>query len=206
MPNAVRKIVKIIDSRFLVPFVDVFPAWVTPNLITSFRLILIFPIIITILTQAWPFFIFLYLVSLFSDSFDGALSRKRNLHTKFGSAFDPVVDKLLHATLFIFLIPFAPILISAIILADFIILIGGWLTIKHFNRIKKDLPIKGANSFGKLKVLFQGALIINFYCYQIFFPTALLWQTAIFLTFCTLILSALSIIKYAFTLMRIKYN
>lgn len=206
MSAAGQKTRDFINSRLLPRIISWFPVWVTPNMITGFRLVLILPIVIAILLHLWSIFLVLYLLSLFSDCLDGALSRKRNLHSKFGAAFDPVVDKTLHSILFFFLLPFAPVLIGAIILADVIVLVGGGITISHFKKTKRELPIKGANYFGKMKVLCQGAVIFLLYGFEIFPKLLFLWPFALTLIIFTLFFSALSIIRYAFDLMRIKYN
>jgi len=159
-----------------------------------------------IIAHLWGYFIIIYLLSLLSDGLDGALARKRNVKSDFGAKLDPVVDKIIHATLFIFLIPFAPIFILSIIALDLIILLGGWIVIYHFKNKKDALPIKGANYFGKLKVISQGLLIILLYCYQIFPQTIYTWPLAIILIIFTLFFSALSIIGYAFALIRLNYN
>lgn len=178
------------------------PQRIKPNHITGLRLFLIIPIIICLWMKLWALFIALYLFALASDYIDGVIARKRGHVTKFGAVFDPVVDKLLHIVLLAFLLPFAPFLIGAIILLDLIILSGGWIVIHHYNKTKKALPIKGAHLFGKLKVVFQGLLIILLYCFMIFPQTIAAWPAALIIILLVILFSALTIIRYALDLMR----
>ncbi|MDO8511792.1 MAG: CDP-alcohol phosphatidyltransferase family protein [bacterium] len=184
--------------------INLIPRRISPNHITGFRFFLIAPIVYCIWQQLWLYFVILYFLALFSDYLDGILARERGLVTKFGSALDPVADKLLHIVVLGFLVPFAPVLIGAIILLDIIVLFGGWMVIHNFNKKNKILHIKGANIFGKVKVILQGLVIILLYCYQIFPQTLFTWPVAIILIIFTLIFSALSILDYAFALMRAK--
>jgi CDP-diacylglycerol--glycerol-3-phosphate 3-phosphatidyltransferase len=184
--------------------IKLIPRGISPNHITGLRFFLIAPIIYCIWQQQWLYFVILYILALFSDYLDGILARQRGLTTKFGATLDPVVDKLLHIAIFCFLIPFAPILISTIILLDIVVLFGGWMVIHNFNKNNKNLYIKGANIFGKLKVIFQGLVIIVLYCYQIFPQTIFSWPISIILIIFTIIFSALSIFQYANDLMREK--
>ena len=180
------------------------PTWVTPNAITSFRLVLIAPIIACALTQRWYLFIFLYLLTLISDALDGTLARFRNSQTSFGSKYDPVVDKILHVLLFVLVFFDFPIGIGLIILLDIIILVGGYIVISHHKFVRRVLPINGANIFGKYKVLTQGITIFFLYFVKIFSSFSEYKYIPRFFAIVTIFLSIMSIYQYAIDLINAK--
>lgn len=61
----------------------------------------------TTLSWRWGFTagLLLFVAAAITDYFDGAIARKRNLITDFGTLMDPVADKVLMAAAFICLIP-----------------------------------------------------------------------------------------------------
>lgn len=78
-----------------------------PNLLTSFRLVII-PIFIATYYSGYIFSnlicVALFTVACITDWFDGYIARSLNQETRFGAFFDPVADKLLVASAFIVLI------------------------------------------------------------------------------------------------------
>ena len=65
-----------------------------PNILTIFRLLLVFPLILFIEIKR-PFIVFLLIiVGGLSDYFDGLIARKLNLKTRLGAVLDPLSDKI----------------------------------------------------------------------------------------------------------------
>ncbi len=73
----------------------VFPKWVTPNMVTIFRTLLIVPAVWLLIRQSyWPALVVFGLAALL-DFVEGALSEIRDMKTKFGAFLDPLSDKVL---------------------------------------------------------------------------------------------------------------
>ena len=127
-----------------------------PNKLTLLRNILIpFFVIFMSLPQewVWPYYtgLVIFIVAAITDFFDGHISRKKNLITKFGKIMDPLADKLLISAGFIMLtgLNVIPGWITAIIVfRDFFV-----NAFRMFGADKgKDL---GAGPSGKLKTIFE---------------------------------------------------
>jgi len=122
--------------------------WNLPNLITSFRIVLI-PLFLYVYfenpEENLMYSVIIFFIAGFSDFLDGYLARKNNLVTPFGTVMDPLADKLMLLTALISyastgVIPYA-ILILVAIKESFMIL-GGIIVYKWG-------IINPANKFGK---------------------------------------------------------
>ena len=122
--------------------------WNLPNLITSFRIVLI-PLFLYLYfenpEENLLYSVIIFFIAGFSDFLDGYLARKNNLVTPFGTVMDPLADKLMLLTALISyastgVIPYA-ILILVGIKESFMIL-GGIIVYKWG-------IINPANKFGK---------------------------------------------------------
>lgn len=127
-----------------------------PNKLTCLRIILVplFVIAMCLPTEwVWPIYTALgiYIVAALTDFFDGYISRKKDLVTKFGKIMDPLADKLLVSTGFIMLTGFGiiPAWITVIIVfRDFFV-----NALRMFGTDNnKDLA---ASLSGKIKTMFQ---------------------------------------------------
>ena len=84
-----------------------FPSWITPNLLTLIRILLI-PIIYVLvyldtqllLAIAWFFFF----IACMTDYWDGLLARHTGTTTDFGKLMDPIADKILIISLLVLLV------------------------------------------------------------------------------------------------------
>jgi len=65
-----------------------------PNLITIFRILLIFPIIVFLEINFKSFVWFFIIIGGISDFADGFIAKKYNLKTKLGATIDPLADKI----------------------------------------------------------------------------------------------------------------
>lgn len=72
-----------------------------PNALTTFRLLLIGPFLLSFYHQHFVDAFYLFLLAGITDGIDGWLARHFNWQTPFGSFFDPLADKLLVACSFI---------------------------------------------------------------------------------------------------------
>lgn len=71
------------------------PEWITPNVLTTFRVMLT-PVVFWLLVhEAYRVGVCLFLFAALTDVLDGSLARTKNKITNFGIMADPLADKLL---------------------------------------------------------------------------------------------------------------
>ncbi len=131
-------------------FVPLVPKWITPNMITIFRMVTIPFILVSLLMNRYDIGVPLFLFSACTDALDGSIARLRNQVTEWGTFYDPLADKLLIGSVILLVVVkhTNPILGFLILFVDGLILLGGYY------RKKRGLPM-GSNIFGKTKMFFQ---------------------------------------------------
>lgn len=131
-----------------------------PNKLTVFRVILIIPFVIFLLTNIggdysdWIALV-IFIVASLTDMLDGKIARKYNLVTNFGKFMDPLADKLLVSAALICLIEMGRIpawIVVIIISREFII--SGFRLIASDNNI-----VIAASYWGKFKTTFQMIMV-----------------------------------------------
>lgn len=133
-----------------------------PNLLTTIRLLLvpIFPIVyFSNLENAHYFALIIFLIAGFTDFLDGYIARKYDVVSNFGTAFDPLADKLmlLIALFSLYLDHYIPLWVLIIMLVKECILILSGI----FLYTRKEKVIIPANIFGKLAtVVFSFAVVL----------------------------------------------
>ncbi|MEK7653106.1 MAG: CDP-alcohol phosphatidyltransferase family protein [Patescibacteria group bacterium] len=142
------------------------PHWVSPNHFTFVRLALIPLVLALISAKAFIFSLSLFVLAALCDSIDGALARERKMVTAWGLILDPIADKLLIilASLFLAIYYPWPNVLIAIVLLDFLMILGG-VALAIF-RPKKNLP--PADFWGKGKMVFQSAGMIAIFLFLAF--------------------------------------
>jgi len=131
-----------------------------PNLITIFRILLIFPIIVFLEINFKSLVWFLIIIGGISDFADGYIAKRYNLKTSLGTAIDPLADKIF------ILIAFTWLCTNQIIpFWSFSIIIFRELVVTSIRNSKKDfMP---AIRIAKYKSFFQFlALLLLFYPYD----------------------------------------
>jgi len=131
-----------------------------PNLITIFRILLIFPIIIFLEINLKSFVYLFIIIGGISDFADGFIAKKYNLKTSLGATIDPLADKIF------ILIPFTWLCINQIIpfWSFSIIIIREFFITSIRNSKRHGMP---AISIAKYKSFFQFlALLLLFYPYK----------------------------------------
>lgn len=139
------------------------PDFITPNLLTVLRAILVIPVIFLLLNEKYIWAIVVFIPAYLLDFVDGPLARVKNKVSLFGKLADPMADKILFLPVLIIIGPqFLPTYLIAIVFALEIILIslaflGGGLAKIFKVRLKP-----GANIFGKIKFALQttGAVLL----------------------------------------------
>ena len=98
-----------------------------PNIISTLRIIMVFPIAFFIWDEAYHTAFILMLIAGLSDALDGFLARTFHWQSKLGALLDPAADKLLLVSIFIIcgIKGFLPIWFVVLIFSrDIIIFIG----------------------------------------------------------------------------------
>ena len=141
--------------------------WNVPNIMTTFRVLLIIPFVIALLgaESGWfgeddfiPCIVadVIFLVASITDLLDGKIARKYQLVTNFGKFMDPLADKMLVSAGLICLVSMSRIpawVVIVIIAREFII--------SGFRLVASDAGIViAASYFGKWKTTFQMTLVI----------------------------------------------
>ncbi|MBP9761326.1 MAG: CDP-alcohol phosphatidyltransferase family protein [Candidatus Magasanikbacteria bacterium] len=129
----------------------VLPQWVTPNKMTTVRLLGIPVVVWIILHGDYLFGVILFLLLASTDALDGSLARTRNKITQFGMLYDPLADKLLIGSMVLVLVfqQFHYLLGLAVLGIEVaFILIAAVAKIKFHT-------VRAANLWGKIKMILQ---------------------------------------------------
>lgn len=136
-----------------------------PNKLTMLRIIMI-PVFI--LFAAWPVLPASYLIAglifaiaSFTDYLDGHIARKQGLVTDFGKFADPLADKILTTTAFIYMLVDGvchPLVLFIIITREFAV--SG---VRMVAAGSKESVVIAANWWGKGKTILQMLTIIAYY-------------------------------------------
>ncbi|MEK7615271.1 MAG: CDP-alcohol phosphatidyltransferase family protein [Patescibacteria group bacterium] len=131
-------------------FIPLIPRFVTPNMITIFRLlgtpIMIWFLLIENYTVAIPLFIFLAL----TDAIDGSLARLRHQITDWGTFYDPLADKILIGSVVLIVVAKHVNIVLALVILfmELVLILGGYIR-------KRKGKVTSANIFGKTKMFLQ---------------------------------------------------
>lgn len=131
-----------------------------PNKLTIFRVILIIPFVLFLLTDIggaagrW-IALAIFIIASLTDMLDGKIARKYNLVTNFGKFMDPLADKLLVCSALICLVSTEKIpawIVIIIIAREFII--------SGFRQVASDKGVViAAGYWGKFKTTFQMIMV-----------------------------------------------
>ncbi len=126
--------------------------WI-PNIISTLRIALVFPILILIKNGDFGWAIGLFWLAGLSDIADGYLAKRFNWNTRLGALLDPVADKLLVASLFISLAysQYIPLWLAAFVISRDVIIILGAIAYNFL-----VVPVQGEPTrISKLNTAFQ---------------------------------------------------
>ena len=135
-----------------------------PNVITAMRVLLVIPIAVGHYYEEYRNALFLFFVAGVSDALDGFLARRFNWRSRFGAIADPLADKLLLVTAFLFLTLNGQIflwLMLLVFLRDLVIVAGALAY--HYLRGAYDM---NPTWLGKLNTLIQIAFVLMIMLHQ----------------------------------------
>lgn len=127
------------------------PRSITPNQITTARVLLTPVVFLLILFGYYQTGVFLFIATAFTDAMDGSMARTRNQITKFGMLYDPLADKLLIGSMILLLVfQHFSFWLAIALLGIEIIFIATALIAKV-----KFKTVRAANVWGKIKMISQ---------------------------------------------------
>ncbi|CUS49037.1 MAG: CDP-diacylglycerol--glycerol-3-phosphate 3-phosphatidyltransferase [Idiomarinaceae bacterium HL-53] len=147
--------------------------WNVPNLLTSFRIVLI-PVFLIIFylpieyASFWAAVVFV--LAAITDGLDGYIARKLNQHTQFGAFLDPVADKIMVAAALVVVVEHHN---SLWVTIPALIIISRELTISALREWMAEIGQRDSvavSSLGKIKTTAQMVAL-----------TALLWNLNTFI-------------------------
>jgi CDP-diacylglycerol--glycerol-3-phosphate 3-phosphatidyltransferase len=131
------------------------------NQLTASRLVLAIVLFALIAFHSWLWCIIVFAVAAATDWFDGYLARKQGLTSTLGRVFDPLVDKVLVAGAFIFLLglPYdqtgiLPWMVTVVVARELII-----NALRNY--LESQGVIFGADWLGKFKMGLQCAVLLG---------------------------------------------
>lgn len=137
-----------------------------PNKLTMLRIILIpvFLVFVTVETipyrYLWAFLVFA--LACVTDYLDGTIARKYDLETDFGRFADPLADKVLTATAFLYMVLDGvchPLVLVLVLMREFAV--SG---VRMMAAGIKENTVIAANMGGKIKTVLQMLTIALYYC------------------------------------------
>jgi len=175
----------------------IIPGWITPNMISILRLMMI-PIIIALMALGnFGIALICFLLAAALDAIDGALARARHQISELGLILDPLADKLLIIAIIGFLLLVYPfkLLIIYVFIFDLLIMIVSAIRISRTKTIEAA-PIQASNVWGKSKMLSQVVGISLAFAWLIWPLTPLLYMSALII-WLSLVFQVKSAIAYA---------
>lgn len=142
-------------NKYLLKFL---PQWFTPNRLTVLRLILV-PVVYYLLTRGHLISGFVvFAIAALTDALDGARARTEHEITDFGKLMDPIADKLLIGSVFLYFgLEYVIVKIFLIVIGlEIIAVITSALAQRAVGR-----PM-GANVYGKIKMVLQTLAVTTF--------------------------------------------
>ena len=138
------------DTFMRYTFVPLVPRFVTPNMITIFRVMLTPFVLYFLFLNKYNIGVPLFLIAAFTDALDGSVARLRDQISEWGTFYDPLADKLLVGSVVILVVMehINPIFGALILFVDSVIMIGGYIR-------RRQGKLMGSNIFGKTKMFFQ---------------------------------------------------
>lgn len=131
-------------------FVPLVPNFVTPNMVTLFRIVCTPFVLWFLYTEQYSIGVPFFVLLAFSDALDGSLARIRNKITNWGTFYDPLADKvLIGSVVLLVVVKHVNVIFGLIIvIVEASIMLGG-----YFRKINGK--VTSANIFGKTKMVLQ---------------------------------------------------
>jgi cardiolipin synthase len=114
-----------------------------PNIISTIRILLVPPVVLTMLEQRWGVALPLFLIAGLSDGLDGFLARRYHWTSRLGAILDPIGDKLLMVSSYLVLgwLEILPVWLVALVILRDVVIMAGTLVYRFFIGVVEFEPI-----------------------------------------------------------------
>lgn len=167
-----------------------------PNLLSILRIISL-PFIFYLIKYNYPTWALILLIaSWVTDLLDGFIARTFNQRSKLGSYLDPIADKIVTASLFIFLTIHdrIPLWIASIVVGRDVVIFAGLLVVF----LPQKFPVASPSYLGKFTTFFQALILLLVMSDRV--PSLKGFLTPLYLPvlYTTATLTILSLIQYVY--------
>lgn len=128
-----------------------------PNTITITRILLV-PVFLTLLGyRMYDYALYIFVLASLSDMFDGLLARRNDQRTEFGRVLDPVADKFMLVTSFLFFayLGLVPAWLAIVVISRDVIVVTGTVILYFLTGALTVEPSR----FGKWAIALQFTLL-----------------------------------------------
>ena len=153
------------------------------NIITLLRIVLVPVIIWALLSGATTLAFLVFVLAGLSDAVDGAVARMMDQQTEFGTALDPIADKLMLVSVFVLLawLDEIPLWLAILVLSRDVLIITGFMLAFVLGKAVEIRPlfVSKANTFAQIVL---AALVMGFLAFDIdmpFLKLALVYVTGV---------------------------
>ena len=134
-----------------------------PNVISVLRAILVLPIAMLLMREAWIEAFVLIFIAGVSDALDGYLAKTYHWQSHLGSILDPLADKLLIVIIFITLANkgIIPSWLAIIVIARDSIILVGVISYQWLTKDRKVSPLFSSKVNTALQIIFVLGLMVH---------------------------------------------
>ncbi|MCL4558836.1 MAG: CDP-alcohol phosphatidyltransferase family protein [Deltaproteobacteria bacterium] len=139
---------------------------------------------------------YLLIGSWFTDLLDGFIARTFNQRSKLGSYLDPIADKVVTASLFVFLTLYnrIPLWLTSVVVSRDVVLLGGLLVVF----MPQKFPVTSPSYLGKFTTFSQALTLLVVMSDGVPALKGYLSQFRVPILYATLVLTVLSLVQYVF--------
>lgn len=170
-----------------------FPRWIAPNHVTTFRFLSIPFVVYFLLIDNYTLGVPLFIIAAFSDAIDGALARTRGQITDWGKLYDPLADKLLVGSVLLILVwkgYIYPLLAFLLIMIEGLLIVNGYYRRYIKNKVTQAvLP-------GKIKMVLESVALGLLLLYMTVLPADGVFIVATYAIYLSLFFALWSLIVY----------
>lgn len=139
------------------------PQWLSPNMLSGLRALLIIPIFPLFRHHQLGWVIVFLVIALITDVLDGVHARITRQISNIGTLLDPAADKIIFVGLFLLVAPgrFSPAIIVTLISLELILVLLAAVIGPLTARLLRVRRKKGANLPGKIKMTLESTALIT---------------------------------------------
>jgi len=154
-----------------------------PNLISIFRIILVWPVVQCLLTGQYVLAWWLFIIAGASDGVDGYLARRFDWRSELGAMLDPVGDKLLMVSSYLALgwLAQLPVWLVALVILRDVIIVAGTMFYQGItgDKVIEPLTISKINTIVQILLVIVAIFSLAYWALPILLTQLLIYIVAI---------------------------